>query len=76
MQVFVHFTILKSVEGGFLEGRVRRAQVGEQGCEALADFERVGHDGAGLVVKRAVSEKPNKMESRSDKLLLLLRLVD
>lgn len=48
MEVFVHFAVLERVEGGFLEGGVGGGEVGEEGREALADFEGVGHAGCGI----------------------------
>ena len=45
MEVLVHFAVLEGEDGGFLEGRMGGAEVREEGCEAHADFEGVGHFG-------------------------------
>lgn len=43
VQVLVHVAVLKRIDGGFLDRRVRRAQMRQQRCEALAHLERVRH---------------------------------
>lgn len=62
MQVFVHFAILKGIEGGFLEGGMGCAEVGEQGREALTNLERVGH--IDLTRSRSVGESLEGLEAR------------
>lgn len=56
MEVFVHFAVLKRIEGSFLERRVRGGEVGEESGEALADFEGVGHGGGLEVGYSSVSD--------------------
>src|SRR5690242_3968514 len=62
VQVLVHVAVLKCIGGGFLDRRVRRAQMRQQRREALTHLERVGH---GVQCERLVTVPRCSAESET-----------